>query len=817
MMHRLVGYHVVKLHFMVIIHSVSLVARIILLYDHPLAITLITTVMEVCTLCLCYKSEKGERALFDSLYKSKKQLEKFKDFLTEHLPNQMAVFSKDYLTAYFINNTFKDTFQCQSQEQTKSCLKALAVETEGDLVNQELFKKVMDASKYKESLRLTHILSFLSRNTTILKELKVLNFQVYEDGKDLTCMNTETQIKNSFSDEDKTIRNKHRSNILDTTQNRLEKLLYKIAKRSPLEMTTTYMEGKPFDDSSPTSQNHIKMNNNILSNLTENKKLHIEDNSTQKLKSGSGDLKECSPETNKKRIFKAKIFLLPWDNSEAIALFLDDITQQRTCMELKVADQNKDLVIATISHELRTPLNGIIGLVDIVRKMVGDPEVLSYLDACRNSSLFLLNLINSILDLSQIKNKKLKLIYTRVTLQALLNEIKPLFQTFCSSKNLYLNFEIDPKVPKRLVTDRSRLCQIIINLLGNAFKFTSQGGVTIKIDLESTAPFKVRLSIIDTGLGIQKKDQEKLFKLFGRVDQKDKNVNSNGVGLGLTISNTLAVLLNPSEGKGIQVDSKLGKGSTFSFVIESDPVNLQDEEQASVISDEEISDMLDGINELSLRSEGAHVQKIKAENMLKKTFTGFSATTRATSPSVGKTATHRDSNFEFELKITRLNHSQELNYEKMRSDCLIVDDNPFNLMVAARIMQDRGYSVITALNGKEAIQQVVDFEKTGKTFKVALMDCQMPIMDGYQATKLLTRMMYKKEITEFPIIALTANNRDDNHEKLCRSVGMIGCISKPLQVEELEQVLKKCKRVVKKKLEGKSVLEYEAEKDMLMQ
>ena len=185
----------------------------------------------------------------------------------------------------------------------------------------------------------------------------------------------------------------------------------------------------------------------------------------------------------------------------------------------------------------------------------------------------LLSLVNSILDLSQIKNNKLTLIYAKIDVKETLDEIKALFNYFCVLKNLYLDVEIHPDVCKTINTDKNRLSQIIINLLGNAFKFTINGGITIKVEVESQDPYRIRFSVRDTGIGIKKEDQDKLFKLFGRLEHTDKKINTSGVGLGLTISNTLALLLNPSEQKGIEVVSESDKGSTFSFAVEENDNN----------------------------------------------------------------------------------------------------------------------------------------------------------------------------------------------------------------------------------------------------
>ena len=524
-----------------------------------------------------------------------------------------------------------------------------------------------------------------------------------------------------------------------------------------------------------------------------------------------------------RRTFKIKIFIFMWDGSESLAIVLDDITNQRKISELKVLDKNKDLVIATVSHELRTPLNGMLGLLDIVKKTIKQQDAIPYIDACHNSGILLLNLVNSILDLSQIKNNKLKLVYSKIGLWEFLMDIKSLFDYFCVMKNLYLKIDVDKSLPRYIMTDRNRLSQIIINLLGNAFKFTFEGGVTIKVEPVDTI-HKIKFSIIDTGLGIRKEDQEKLFKMFGKIEQEDKKINTNGVGLGLTISNTLAMLLDPSiNGKGISVESEPNKGSKFSFTIQDQiaPVCSND---LSAISFENVS-----TQDLEEEKGIPVIEKVSRHTMNRISFH-----TKSRSVSIQTQQPHfpnKRSTFGPEIKNSKMASSDSLELDELRMEkcvrnkildtqrfwktqniireknlkedeisskkpwCLVVDDNPFNLIVASHIMEERGYQIKTAMNGKDAIEKIVEYEENGIKFRVILMDCQMPVMDGYEATAILRKMMKDKEVAECPIIAVTANNRTEEHDKLCEQAGMSGCINKPLQAKELEQILKKVYKV----------------------
>jgi len=500
-------------------------------------------------------------------------------------------------------------------------------------------------------------------------------------------------------------------------------------------------------------------------------------------------------EEGTRRLFKVKLFPLFWDDVEAIAMVMDDITQQKIIMELKVADKNKDLVLATVSHELRTPLNGILGLIDMARKGVQDVSALAYLDACKNSGL-MLNLINSILDLQQVKDNKLKLIYTKFSVRELLNEIYTFFDHFRQVKRLYFDLEISPSVPETLVTDRNRLSQIIVNLLGNAFKFTFSGGVTVKIDTCRSNPSKIKFSVCDTGIGIKKEDQERLFKMYGKLEQKDAKVNTQGVGLRLTISNTLVNLLNPSSpgNNSITFKSEVDKGTCFSFTVES-----QGEHETENLTGADISSLLLNENRNSSIHEKINVYSLTKTEKYPKTLVCNSLKDEIKPTETNNKITLKNIELAEEetIKIRMILKGDSENNPKNKTKkegqwCLVVDDNPFNLMAASHIMQERGYLVKNALNGQEAIEKAKEhYCQNNLEFNLILMDCQMPVMDGYEATKILKDMMKSGEISDCPIIALTANNRNEDHENLCKQVGMDGHVARPLQISELEAVFKK--------------------------
>ena len=787
MFHRLLGYKIVKLQTVIILYIVSWSVRFSLIPNPSPVLTVIVMALDIVTIFLCYFTERMERSLFDSLYKSRKDVLKFKHLITQYLPNQMAIFSHEAAQPLYMNNAFRRTFKCQNKLQVKEALDKYILEKDALEKHKTLFQTL---GLYQENenhiYSLSQALSVIGNNIDALRDLGVVTFSIIEDDR-----NESTNL----------------------AEKPLERILDKPKETTGKIKGTLLSEGKK----TPKEGTVIDINESVEKGS---------------IRSGST---ETALEEGRKRVFKVKIFPLLWDEVEAIATVFDDITQQRMVSELKVADKNKDLVIAMVSHELRTPLNGMLGLLDIARKNVQEASAQAYLGACKNSGVLMLNLINSILDLSQIKNNKLKLVYTKFPVQSLLQEVQSLFDYFCEVKKLYLTVDVMPNVPKYITTDRNRLSQILVNLLGNAFKFTFTGGITIGVDLESSNPCKLKFSVKDTGIGISKEDQERLFKMYGKLEQKNKKINTNGVGLGLTISNTLAMLLNPSENKSIQIESEVEKGTCFSFIVASQSSdNSSKHDSAASISLAECSSLGFTEDRDTTVVKKMNTYTINSVDNFNKMFTPIPSTERKPlisptkedlslqAPEISSGGAHsvikpakteqflpkkkaidlqRKGRSQMTIKETmkilkdvnnEIKEDEENNEE--RNWCLVVDDNPFNLMVASHIMQERGYKVKTALNGQEALDAAQQHNDNNLGFDLILMDCQMPVMDGYEATRRLKKLMGNGQLQYSPIIALTANNRDDEHEKLCNEVGMSGHVAKPLQIEELEDVLKEVRK-----------------------
>jgi len=489
-------------------------------------------------------------------------------------------------------------------------------------------------------------------------------------------------------------------------------------------------------------------------------------------------------EAAEKYLFEAKLLPIIWDNQAALAIILHDVTQQRTIMSLQIADSNKDKVLATVSHELRTPLNGILGVVQIMQKRIQDPEILHLLSICKNSSNLLIGFINSILDLNQIRFKKLELNPERIDLQTFFKDIIGLFEFQCQQKGLDLRLDISGLKTRSIVTDRNRLSQIFINLLGNALKFTFKGGITI-FACETKDNEMIEFNVIDTGIGIKQEDQVKLFQIFGKLNQKT-NVNHEGIGLGLTISDALVRALKggDDESRGIKLESTQGQGSCFSFFIRKD-LNIipckTDEQKSTSILLTESSMIVNEFNEKVQKKEGKYLPRMSGE--IAHFFEKVDHTRSRPSLSPQKTSSRNSQDFRFHID----------SIPTQNPHILLIDDNPFNLTVAKHLILLCGFQVKTALHGNAAIELLLNNNYLSEPIGLIFMDCQMPIMDGYQTTRALKDLMIKKRIPNIPIVALTANDSDEDR-KQCLESGMVDHIAKPLKESELQKIIKQyCK------------------------
>jgi len=501
-------------------------------------------------------------------------------------------------------------------------------------------------------------------------------------------------------------------------------------------------------------------------------------------------------EESPKKTFEVTLFPFFWNGEEALTIILNDVTHQESLLAIKVADDNKDKVMSTISHELKTPLNALVGMIQVMEKEPKSRILSNYISICKTNAYLLLNMLNSILDIHQIRTRRIKLEMTEFNLHKLMHDIAILygFQAEKKGLTLYLVME-DSMLPTHIYTDKNRLIEILINIINNAIKFTFEGGITIGVKTHPERLDKILFWVSDTGVGMKPENMKNLFKMFGKLEDAN-NSNTHGVGLGLSLSNKLVQLLNDNDKEcGIEVQSELGKGSTFSFVL---PNRSSDDSIFSVpeeVLENENNDSRT-VPAAPFRSRSCvsigTLGNLRLSNLFPQNFPSTITNTSTVLQANNTLKEMKDPGSPLPMvKFRKAESTPKLRWAG-DINIMIVDDNPFNLLVVEKLILSQGYNVHTAYNGQQAIEKVKFLASHGEFLQLIFMDCQMPVMDGYEAASILKDMMKKKEIPEIPIIALSANDSQQDKQK-CFKSGMDMFVSKPLQEKKLHDILLKYK------------------------
>ncbi|MGB1958866.1 MAG: ATP-binding protein [Luminiphilus sp.] len=427
------------------------------------------------------------------------------------------------------------------------------------------------------------------------------------------------------------------------------------------------------------------------------------------------------------------------DREQRLRKMIVDLEEARD--QAESAARSKSSFLANMSHEIRTPMNGVMGMIALLKQGGLTEQQRAYFETIERSADALLLIIDDILDFTKIEAGRLKLGRSAFSLRDSLGSIEALFSEPASQKGLALSFTTDPAVPEVVVGDPGRIRQILLNLIGNAVKFTDEGSITVTAGLTDTDKGEqFRFTVADTGPGIHPDDQTRIFGEFYQADVSLTRAHG-GTGLGLAITEQLVRLMRGRIG----FDSRHGQGSLFWVEL---PLEAPGDNTISEWATEASKTAASG-------KESARLERLT------------NPTASASAPTTGAT--------EYPLPVT---------YDLQ---VLVAEDSEVNQFIIRELLAKWGIEIAVAANGLEAVEA---FKK--RAFDLILMDIQMPEMDGLEATRQIRALQAGEGIHPgCEIVGLSAHAMSGDRERYMAE-GMIDYLTKPIRMEELREVLDAC-------------------------
>ena len=515
------------------------------------------------------------------------------------------------------------------------------------------------------------------------------------------------------------------------------------------------------------------------------------------------------------------------------------------------ANRAKSRFLATVSHELRTPMNGVIGMTGLLLDTKLSQEQRSYADAVNMSGRSLLSIIDELLDAAKAESGEMTIVPAPFDLCEIIEGSIELLAARAHAKSIEIGCYISPDLPELVVGDAQRLRQILLNIAGNAIKFTPQGSVLVRVE-PGARENHVCFTIVDTGYGIPDSEREAIFERFVQSSVTEFQP-SGGTGLGLAISRDLVELMDGS----IVVESELGEGTTFTVNVWLPPVTegIVEDDVRAVTQCTAVITSPEGATRTVLQEylSGFGADLVSAESLDNLTQT---VTALAGAPDAGRilvlldpaAAKNRDQVFKMAEELSEivdvwvlLKPEERRAYRKLIDDVrigyllkptrratfreqfteipdpmrkpvlslrktasklrrvkddaglkvLLVEDNKINMLLATKMLKAAGHSVTHLDNGAEAISEIEHQLQSSKCIKhdIILMDIFMPKIDGVETTRQIRQLEIDHGVqSPVPILALTANAREDS-QHACLSAGMDGYLTKPFDRADLEEAV----------------------------